>query len=63
VELRGATPKAVSGTILSSASMQDHNTFEKPDTVTLKEFAGAVISGSKVILTMPSKSLVTIELQ
>jgi alpha-N-arabinofuranosidase len=63
VELRGDMAKSVSGTIITSASMQDHNTFEKPGTVALKEFAGAAISGSKVILAMPPKSLVTLELQ
>jgi len=61
-ELRGFSPKSVSGEIISSASMQDHNTFDKGDNVTLKKFNDAVISRSTVTVTLPSKSVVTLEI-
>jgi alpha-N-arabinofuranosidase len=52
----------VKGQIITSEKIQDHNTFEKPDAVTLKDFSGAAISGSAVTVDLPPKSVVTLEL-
>jgi alpha-N-arabinofuranosidase len=65
IELRGCTlsPSAdVNGKIVTSGKMQDHNTFEQPDAVTLKDFTGAKISGGNVELALPPRSVVTLEL-
>ncbi|GHV14792.1 intracellular exo-alpha-L-arabinofuranosidase 2 [Spirochaetia bacterium] len=62
LELRGIPLKSVSGQILSSANMQDHNSFDNPEKVKLRPFTGAVISRSTVTVTLPSKSVVTLEI-
>jgi alpha-N-arabinofuranosidase len=66
VELRGFTlsPSAsIAGNIISAENMGDHNTFDDDHRVTLKEFHGASLSGSKLKLRLPAKSLVTVELK
>ncbi len=65
VELRGwniGASTTVKGQIVTSDRMQDHNTFTKPDTVTLKDFSSAKISGSIVNAELPPRSVVTLEL-
>ncbi|GHV64260.1 intracellular exo-alpha-L-arabinofuranosidase 2 [Spirochaetia bacterium] len=62
LELRGIPLKSVSGQILSSANMQDHNSFDNPEKVKLRSFTDAVISHSTVTVTLPSKSVVTLEI-
>ncbi|MDR2745965.1 MAG: alpha-N-arabinofuranosidase, partial [Treponema sp.] len=65
VELRGVTlspSAAVSGKIISSEHIQDHNTFDNGNKVRLKEFGGASISGSALNVILPASSLVTLEL-
>jgi alpha-N-arabinofuranosidase len=62
LELRGLQAKSVTGQILTSESMEDHNTFEQPDTVSLRDFTGAVVTGSRVTVTLSPKSVVTMEL-
>jgi alpha-N-arabinofuranosidase len=65
VEMRGwniGASTTVKGQIVTSDRMQDHNTFTKPDTVTLKDFSGAKISGSVVNAELPPRSVVTLEL-
>jgi alpha-N-arabinofuranosidase len=62
LELRGAPAKTVSGSIITSGAMQDHNTFDKPDAVGMAKFNDAVISGSKITVTLPAKSVVTLEI-
>jgi alpha-N-arabinofuranosidase len=65
VELRGLTLSpsvALSGTVITSPNMRDHNTFEDGNKVILKEFSGAALSGSALKVVLPAKSLVTLEL-
>jgi alpha-N-arabinofuranosidase len=50
--------KKVTGRILSSASVQDHNTFEKPDAVKPADFKGAKLDGGMVTLTLPACSVI-----
>jgi len=66
IELRGCVTgasTAVTGQIVSSERIQDHNTFEKPETVTLKNFSGAKISGCIVSAGLPPGSVVTLEIK
>jgi alpha-N-arabinofuranosidase len=63
LEINGVSPKSVTGKVITSGKMQDHNTFEDANKVELKDFSGAVISGSNVIVTLPAKSLVTLEIE
>jgi alpha-N-arabinofuranosidase len=65
LELRGASLSSVSGQIISSERIQDHNTFDKPDTVKIGAFKGAAVSrcgnGSVITVMLPAKSIVTLE--
>jgi alpha-N-arabinofuranosidase len=64
-EFRGITMSPsikVSGQVLTSENMTDHNTFEKSDLVTLQEFTGTAVSGSILTVEIPPKSVVTVEL-
>jgi alpha-N-arabinofuranosidase len=65
IELRGCalSPSVrASGKIVASENMRDHNTFEKPDTVRLKDFSGASVSGGVVNVELPPMSAATLEL-
>jgi alpha-N-arabinofuranosidase len=39
-ELQGVTIRNVSGKVLTSANLADHNTFDRPDTFGVKDFKG-----------------------
>jgi len=62
-ELRGFTAKKVSGKILTSAKINDYNTFEKPNTVYVKDFGDAKLSAGKLNVFLPSKSVVMLEIE
>ena len=62
LELRGFSPKSAAGQIITSGNMQDHNTFDNSNKVAIKAFNDAVISRSTVTVTLPSKSVVTLEI-
>ncbi|MDR3184816.1 MAG: alpha-N-arabinofuranosidase [Prevotellaceae bacterium] len=62
-ELRGTTVKKVSGKVLTSAKINDYNTFEKPDAVTVTDFKGAKLSGGKLNISLPAKSVVMLEIE
>jgi alpha-N-arabinofuranosidase len=61
-QLRGSSTKAVSGTILTGAAMNSHNTFEAAETVHPQPFNGASVMDGKLSVAMPSKSVVLLEL-
>ncbi|MDR0709192.1 MAG: ABC transporter substrate-binding protein, partial [Spirochaetaceae bacterium] len=62
LDLRGRMPKSAAGQILTSDTLGDHNTFERPDTVRPRSFAEATLSGSRVTLILPPKSVTVLEL-
>ncbi|MHB9295288.1 alpha-L-arabinofuranosidase [Pillotina sp. SPG140] len=66
IELAGFEPQSVSGQIISSSDMRDHNTFENPDVITIKPFIGAALSGNRhhgiVTVILPAKSVTTLEM-
>jgi len=62
-ELRGITAKKVTGKVLTSAKINDYNTFEKPNTVGIKDFGDVKLSGGKLTITLPSKSVVMLEIE
>lgn len=57
------TYKNVTARILSSAKVQDHNTFEKPDLITPKDFKGFQLKGSNLTIKMPPFSVVVFEIK
>jgi alpha-L-arabinofuranosidase len=63
LSLRGFEFKSVIGTILSSAKMQDYNSFEQPNKVTTKEFKGAKLVKGQLKVELPPFSVVTLELK
>ncbi|WP_128548605.1 alpha-N-arabinofuranosidase [Larkinella soli] len=62
VSLKGLKTSAVSGRILTSARVQDHNTFENPGKVRPSEFKGAALKGESLTVTLPPVSVVVLEL-
>jgi alpha-N-arabinofuranosidase len=62
VELRGAACTSVSGRILVSGKVQDHNTFDEPDRVKPAEFRGARFDGADLHVQLPSCSVVVLTL-
>ena len=57
--LGGGTP---TGRILTSAKVQDHNTFAKPDLIKPVAFTGAKRTGDELRVTLPPVSVVVLEL-
>ena len=60
--LNGLTWSKVSGQILTSANLTDINTFQQPDKLKLANFSGAKKDGDKLVVALPAKSVVTLEL-
>lgn len=53
--------KKVSGEILSSGKLQDHNTFENPEKVKAKKFDKAKLSNGKIEVEIPPFSVIVLE--
>jgi alpha-N-arabinofuranosidase len=54
--------KSVTGQILTSANITDVNTFDQPNKLQPAVFKGAKKSGDNLVVVMPAKSAVTLEL-
>lgn len=63
IQLYGSRYKGVTGRILSSAKLQDHNTFDKPDNIKPKEFKNAKLNNGVVTVQLPPFSVVVLELK
>ncbi|MBR3286708.1 MAG: alpha-N-arabinofuranosidase [Bacteroidales bacterium] len=62
VDLGGISAKTISGRILTSARVNDHNTFDKPETVRPVEFKDAKLKNGVLTVDMPAKSIVVLTL-
>ena len=65
IELPGKTLSSsikVKGWIVTAETMTAHNTFDKPDTVMVKDFSAASVSGGSLAVTLPPMSVLTLEL-
>jgi len=62
-DLGNVSVKNISGKILTSVKINDHNSFEKPNTVTIKDFNDTKIDKGTLSIKLPSKSVVMLELQ
>jgi alpha-N-arabinofuranosidase len=62
-ELRGIAAKSVSGQVLTSPKITDHNTFDKPNTLSVKTFKGAKLSKETLSVILPAKSVVMLEIE
>lgn len=65
IEINFANAKTgtVSGRILTSPKITDHNTFEKPDIVKPVDFKDAKLSQGKLSVKLPAKSIVVLEVE
>jgi alpha-N-arabinofuranosidase len=63
INLKDFKAKKVSGRILTSAKVQDHNTFDNPDMVMPGKFDDAKISGGNLQVNLPPISVVVLELE
>jgi len=62
--LHGFTARAISGRVLSAATMQAHNTFTAPDAVRPAPFTAAQVHpDGQVTVTLPAKSVVSMALE
>lgn len=61
--LHGFNGKKVTGSILTSAKINDHNTFDKPNTVGVSNFKDAKISNGNLSVKLPAKSVVMLEIE
>jgi alpha-L-arabinofuranosidase len=63
INLRGEDFTKVSGQILSSANISDHNTFDQPNKVTVKNFTGATMDKGVLKLTIPAYSVIVLNVK
>ena len=63
IELNSIVAAGVTGRILQSAHIQDHNSFENPGLITPKTFSGAKLTGKSLSLTLPPASVIVLELK
>ena len=62
-DLRGITAKNVTGKALTSANLNDYNSFDKPNNVTVKDFKDAKLSKESLSVALPAKSVVMLEIE
>ena len=63
ININGGVYKSISGRILTSAHIQDHNTFDDPKKIQPTTFKGAVLKGSDLNVKLPPASVVVLELK
>lgn len=63
IDLGNLSLKSVSGRILKSDKIQDHNTFDDPQKIKPTVFGNARLSGNKLSLKIPPFSVVVLELK
>jgi alpha-N-arabinofuranosidase len=59
----GSTIRNINGEVLTAPMMNTMNTFDHPNAIKLTRFSGYKIQSSQVILSIPPKSVVVLELQ
>jgi alpha-L-arabinofuranosidase len=62
INLGDIKAKNINGRILSSAKIQDHNTFEKPNNITPKAFNSLKVNGTEMEAILPPFSVVVLAL-
>jgi alpha-N-arabinofuranosidase len=63
IDLGDLAVKSVSGRILSSDKLQDHNTFDNPQKIQPAPYLGARVDGNRLSAKMPPFSVVVLELK
>lgn len=62
-EVRGAGVKAVSGRILTAASLNAHNTFDNPENVKTAAFKDFSLTNGRLHINMPARSIVVLRVE
>ncbi len=63
IDLKGIAAKSVTGRILRSEKLQDHNTFENPQKIKPAAFTNAKLNGSNLTVKIPAFSVIVLELK
>ena len=63
VELRGIMAKQVSGRVLTSEDIRDHNTFDEPEKVQPSAFEDFKLSEKGLSVNLPAKSVVVLAIK
>ena len=63
MSLRGATPRQMTGRVLTAAEITAHNTFEEPEKVAPANFKDFQLTDSGFRVTLSAKSVVVLELE
>jgi alpha-N-arabinofuranosidase len=63
VKLDGVTGTAVTGKVLTGATMDAHNDFQAPDVVKPVAFTGATLSGGTLTVQVPAKAIVMLDIK
>ena len=63
MKVAGASPKAITGRVLTAPAMDAINAFDRPPAVAPAPFTVFQAQGGQVTLTLPSKSVVVLELK
>src|SRR5690606_27070125 len=63
IELFGSKYKTVTGRVLSSAKLQDFNSFENPEKIKPAQFKGASLKNEVLMVDLPPFSVVVLELK
>jgi len=61
-ELRGYEAKSITGRLLTASRMTTHNTFDSPETLKPTVFKAVQLKNNNVFTTLPSKSVVVLEI-
>jgi alpha-N-arabinofuranosidase len=61
--MQGAKFSSVTGRILTSSTLQDHNTFETPNKIKPDEIKGATLTNNTLKVKLPPFSVVVLELK
>ncbi len=62
LKIRGLKADKITGTVLSSAALQDHNNFEMPNKIAPKEFKDYKVMGDDVEVTVPPFSVLVLNI-
>jgi alpha-N-arabinofuranosidase len=60
MRIAGATAGNITGQVLTAPAMNTTNTFDKPDAIKPVRFTGLKVEGDRILLTLPSKSVVVL---
>jgi alpha-N-arabinofuranosidase len=60
-EMKGTRSSHVSGEIITAATMDAYNDFGKPETVNIRPFTDAQLQNGALTVSLPAKSIVTLE--